>query len=95
MVERTNDEVKQGGYVDNRKCQQKQCIYNQFGGCHACAECGEAPNTIKCGCSVCLACENIPDMLRWDNGTKEVNPAVKVKTERETPKRLVVINETN
>ena len=94
MVERTKED-EANEYKSSRRCTQKQCIYNTFGGCQACAECGEAPHMIKCDCSVCLACENIPDMLRWDNGTKEVNPAIKEKNEKEVEKKkkLVILNE--
>ena len=55
-----------------RKCQQMQCDFNRDGGCHACAECQTESNMIKPDCSVCLACEGLPNMLRWDDPRPEL-----------------------
>ena len=71
--------------MTHRTCNQTQCVFNAkikggvFPGCRHCAECNAEPNVIKTDCSVCLACENIPEMQRWDDGSKGVNPAVKEK----------------
>jgi len=64
--------------VVSRACGQKQCGYNVQGGCKSCSECSAGPNVIAVSCSVCLACETLPDMLRWDDERLEKERALKV-----------------
>ena len=53
-------------------------MFNINGGCKSCSECSAEPNIIKVDCSVCLACEGLPDMLRWDDERLERERVVKL-----------------
>ena len=64
-----------------RKCKQMRCDFNKIEGCRACAECQTESNMIKPDCSVCLACEGLPDMLRWDDERERLAKALKNKGE--------------
>jgi len=85
--------------VTLRPCGQKQCSYNVRGGCKSCSDCGSEPNVIAVSCSVCLACENLPDMLRWDDERLEKERALKVfvpeVVEQPREEKLIVIGGIN
>ena len=49
----------------HRRCTRVECAYYINGGCKNCESCGSEEYTINKTCERCLACENIPDSLRW------------------------------
>jgi hypothetical protein len=60
------DKCKKG----HRRCTQTKCGYYLCGDCKDCETCHARPYEINTSCQRCLACENVPDSLRWDDPTK-------------------------
>lgn len=52
---------------NSRRCTQEQCEFYLRGGCKACKDCKSESLIINTHCAKCLACENVPGALRWDD----------------------------
>jgi hypothetical protein len=50
---------------DDRRCTQVQCGFYTQGGCKSCDDCKSEPYIIGTTCRRCIACEGVPNCLRW------------------------------
>lgn len=49
-----------------RRCSQVNCRFYVQGDCKCCESCSAPSFILSKKCSRCLACENIPNQLRWN-----------------------------
>jgi len=66
-----------------RRCTQVQCSFYTQGGCKNCDECKSEPYTIKRDCQRCLACEGVPNSIRWGDAHKRAEMMMKHKSEEQ------------
>lgn len=77
----------------HRRCTQTNCKFYREGGCKSCEKCNAEPFVLKKSCSKCLACENVPNSLRFSDENSEKEMISQVEQEELMAQHVAAIIE--